>query len=197
MNNVTRYGIWPGSKVATFVEGDVKTGPNGIDLVPIEVVELPVEGTVFINGKQRGYLIGGKFVEQSEAKVAIVPDGDGFYNLKGGRTYEVRFPKVTVPREATGFAYPRSTFNRLGIIKLETAVWDSGYSGEGTQVFYAVMPAKIHRDEAWVQLVFIDNKSTAAKGYKGYYQHESRKNKCKHELICRGVDGNLRKRKKM
>lgn len=175
-DNVTRYGIWPGSRVATFVEGEVKTGPSGIDLVPIEVVELPVEGTIFINGKQRGYLIGGKFVEQSEAKVAIVPDCDGFYNLKGGRTYEVRFPKVTVPMEVTGFAYPRSTFNRLGMLKVETAVWDSGYCGEGTQVFHTTLPAKIHKTEAWVQLVFMDNKeSLPEKGYDGHYQGEKRK----------------------
>ncbi len=173
----TRYGIWPGSEVARFVEGAAKIGPNGIDLVPIDVVELPKDAVILIDGKLRGYMIDGKFVEQSEAKKAIAPDGDGFYNLKAGRTYEARFPKVTVPMEVTGFAYPRSTFNRLGMIKVETAVWDSGYSGEGTQVFHAVIPAKIHKNEAWVQLVFVDNKSPQEKGYGGHYQGEEKKKK--------------------
>lgn len=172
----TRYGIWPGSEVAKFIEkGPVKVGPNGIDLVPIEIVELPIGATIFIKGKQRGYIIDGNFIDQSQAKIPIAPDDEGFYNLKGGRTYEVRFPKVTVPMEVTGFAYPRSTFNRLGMLKVETAVWDSGYCGEGTQVFHAVIPAKIHKDEAWVQLVFMDNKALPEKGYSGHYQGEKKK----------------------
>lgn len=171
-----RYGVWPGSEVAKFIEGAAKkAGPNGVDLVPIEVVELPTNATIFMNGRQRGYLIEGKFVEQSQAKRAIAPDCDGFYDLKGGRTYEARFPKVSVPMEVTGFAYPRSTFNRLGMIKVETAVWDSGYCGEGTQVFHAIIPAKIHKNEAWVQLIFMDNKSLPEKGYGGHYQGEERK----------------------
>ena len=51
--------------------------------------------------------------------------------------------------------------NRLGIIKLESAVFDSGYRGEPTQVIFTPISAKVHRSEAFVQLVFFRNEKPA------------------------------------
>ena len=74
--------------------------------------------------------------------------------------YELRFPEVTIPPTCTGFAFPRSSINRLGIIKLESAVFDSGYRGEPTQVIFTPIDAKVHQSEALVQLVFFRNEKT-------------------------------------
>jgi len=63
--------------------------------------------------------------------------------------------------------------NRLGIIKLESAVFDSGYIGEFTQTIFTPINARVHRDEALVQLVFIRNDAPAELLYAGRYQNES------------------------
>jgi deoxycytidine triphosphate deaminase len=34
------------------------------------------------------------------------------------------------------------------------------------------LPAKIHKDEGWIQLVFIDNREIVKVGYDGHYQNE-------------------------
>lgn len=166
------YGVWTGKAVAKHCERVVVINPSGVDLAPIEIVEIP-EATIFVHGSKRGYLVNGKFVDQRDFKKIIEPDTEGFYNLRPHKIYELRFPKVEIPMTATGFAYPRSTFVRLGLIKIQSAVWDSGYSGNATQSFYTTLPAKIHRDEAWIQLVFIDNKSVPEKGYQGHYHNET------------------------
>ncbi len=164
-------GVWAGEAVAKHVSRFVKANPNGVDVAPDKIFELPDE-TIFIQGRKRGYIIDSKFVDQAEAKKEIVPDGDGFWNLKKGKLYDLRFPQISIPLTATGFAYPRSTFNRLGILKFQTAVWDSGYVGESSQQVFAFLPAKIHRDEGWIQLVFIDNREISKQAYKGHYQNE-------------------------
>ena len=110
--------------------------------------------------------------ELTHAKRLVAPDGEGFYDFLKGNLYELRFPKVTIPDDCTGFAFPRSTVNRLGIVKLETAVFDSGYSGEPTQTIFTPLHARIHKDEALIQLVFIRNESPAKDLYSGRYQNE-------------------------
>jgi deoxycytidine triphosphate deaminase len=57
-------------------------------------------------------------------------------------------------------------------MKLETAVFDSGYSGEPTQTIYTPIKAIVHKDEAMIQLVFLRNERPAKELYKGHYQHE-------------------------
>ena len=164
-------GVWKGEEVAKHVSKFVKTNPNGVDIAPDKIFEIPDE-TIFIQGRKRGYLIGGNFVDQAEAKKEIHPDKEGFWNLEKGKLYDLRFPQISIPMDVTGFAYPRSTFNRLGILKFQTAVWDSGYVGQSSQQVYAFLPAKVHKSEAWIQLVFIDNREIADRPYDGHYQNE-------------------------
>jgi deoxycytidine triphosphate deaminase len=169
--------IWPGEKTAKNCVSFVKINGTAVDLAPLKVFRIPEGATIFLQGKKRGYLIDGVFVDQDKAKEEVLPDSDGFYNLDKG-TYEIRLPKVSIPLSATGFIYPRSTFNRLGVIKSETAVWDPGYSGEGSQTFFFPTKARIHKNEAWVQIVFMGNESGDAKtNYSGHYQEEKVKTK--------------------
>lgn len=153
---------WRGEEVAKYVEGEVKINPNGVDLRVGEVWKIKEDVEIEINGNVRK-------IEPKKEKVE--PEGE-FWILEKG-VYEVRIAnKVTIPKSAVGLLLPRSTFNRLGIIKSETALWDSGYSGYGTQtVIVMVKKAKIHVNELWFQLIFLDAKEVK-EGYRGFYQNE-------------------------
>jgi len=162
--------VLSGEEVAKYCSSFKKVNPNGVDLAPKEVKAIPPGSTIIIDGDDRGYLDGsGKVVDK---KALLKPDSKGFYRFDKGNLYELRFPKVSIPATCTGFAYPRSTANRLGIIKLETAVFDSGYSGEPTQTIFTPLEARVHKEEALVQLVLIRNESPAKELYKGRYQSE-------------------------
>ncbi len=162
--------IEKGEVVAQFLESYVKINPTGVDVAPKAVYRIPDNAEVFFHGKKRGFIIDGKFVALQDALQKVEPDGE-FYRLTPGRYYVV-FPKIRVPLEYTGFAYPRSTLNRLGVIKSQTAVFDPGYEGEWNQTFLFLSPARIHRGEAWVQVVFIRNSGTSG-SYSGFWQGES------------------------
>ena len=109
-------------------------------------------------------------------KLLISPDEDGFYYLPEG-TYEVRIAnKITIPAHAVGLLFPRTTFNRLGVIKSESGIWDSGYSGFGTQTLrVTVSELQVHKDEFWFQFVLMDSKEPAKQLYQGHWQGEKPK----------------------
>jgi deoxycytidine triphosphate deaminase len=159
-----------GKEVAMHCKSFASIGPNGVDLAPRQVSRLPMELTIFLKGDERGFLDpDGRLVKEKEH---ILPDEGGFYSYERGGMYELRFPEVSIPANCTGLAFPRSSINRLGIIKLETAVFDSGYQGEPTQVIFTPINAKIHEKEAMIQLVFLRNEKPADSLYSGYYQNE-------------------------
>ncbi len=158
--------VWIGEEVAKYIEQppEVKINPNGVDLKVSEIWKLPEEGIVTINGKERK-------IEPEKMKIDV--DEDGFYYLPKG-TYEIRIAnKITIPKNAVGLLFPRSTFNRLGVIKSESAVWDSGYSGHGTQtVRITVQELRVHKDEYWFQMMFFDTKGEVNQLYEGHWQGE-------------------------
>jgi deoxycytidine triphosphate deaminase len=172
--------VLSGEEVARSCSSYKKVNPNGVDLSPKEVKLVPRGYKIYLHGEERGYIVQsaarGKTVPRPEVrdvKELVAPDEEGFYEFLEGNVYELRFPKVSVPADCTGFAFPRSTVNRLGIIKLESAVFDSGYSGEFTQSIFTPIDARVHKDEALVQLVFIRNEAPAKELYSGRYQNEA------------------------
>ena len=160
-----------GNYVAGFCKSYVRINPNGVDLAPKNVSMIPRNSVIFLHGDRRGYLAHGS-KEVRDAKPQVLPDRDGYYNFRAGCLYVLRFPEVTIPADCTGLAFPRSSLNRLGVIKLETAVFDSGYSGEPTQTIFTPIRALVHKDEAMIQLVFLRNEKKAKNLYRGHYQHE-------------------------
>ncbi len=160
-----------GEEVARSCMSYIKINPSGVDLAPKKVSRIPRDSVIFLHGEQRGYLeaTSRKIVEK---KTPLLPDGEGYYNYEAGELYELRFPEVSIPSDCTGLAFPRSSINRLGIMKLETAVFDSGYSGEPTQTIFTPLRALVHKDEAMIQLVLIRNERPADKPYSGFYQNE-------------------------
>ena len=161
------FVILPGREAAKYLERYVKINPAGVDVAPKKIFKLP-DATVFIHGDKRGFLVDNKFLPLKEALQEVKPEDD-FWSLEPGRYYVV-FPRVKIPEDVVAFAYPRSTFNRLGIIKSQTAVFDPGYEGEWNQTFLFPVPARIHTSEAWVHLVFI--KGAHYGKYEGHWQGE-------------------------
>ena len=165
--------VLSGSDVARCCRSFTKINPDGVDLAAKSVARIPKDSVIFLHGPLRGYLTDGMGREiVVDRKTPVTPDGDGYYNFEAGGLYELRFPEVKIPHDCTGFAFPRSSINRLGIIKLETAVFDSGYSGEPTQTIFTPLRAIIHKDEAFVQLVLVRNEKPSEKPYQGFYQNE-------------------------
>jgi deoxycytidine triphosphate deaminase len=172
--------VLSGKEVSKSCSSYKKINPNGVDLSPQEVKLVPRGSKIYLHGEERGYISlstsrGRKARKPKvvDLKEAVTPDKEGFYDFVRGNLYELRFPKVTIPADCTGFAFPRSTVNRLGIIKLESAVFDSGYSGEPTQTIFTPLDARVHMDEALIQLVFIRNEAPAKDLYSGRYQNEA------------------------
>jgi deoxycytidine triphosphate deaminase len=166
-----------GKEVSKSCASFTKVNPNGVDLSPKEVKMIPRGYKIYLHGDERGYVApsesrSGK-AKVRDVKELVTPDKEGFYDFVKGNLYELRFPKVTVPADCTGFAFPRSTVNRLGIIKLESAVFDSGYSGEPTQTIFTPLDARVHKDEAMIQLVFFRNEAPSQDLYHGRYQGEA------------------------
>ncbi|MBI4017384.1 MAG: deoxycytidine deaminase [Candidatus Aenigmarchaeota archaeon] len=155
--------VWPGSRTARFVKQppEVKINPNGVDVGVSEVWRIEEHARSTLHGKIR---------ETEPPKTLVTPEGDFFVLAKG--VYEVRLSnEVEIPQNAVAMLLPRSTLNRLGVIKSETAVWDSGYKGFGTQtVFVPIHSIRIHRDEKWFQLIFMDAEASGT--YEGHWQNE-------------------------
>jgi len=157
--------IWPGRKVAKFVRGpsEIKINPNGVDLKVSEVWLIKPESVSVLNGKTR---------KTEPPKEKVLPDREGFYNLHKG-VYEVRIAnEVSIPKNAVGKLYPRSSLNRLGAIKSDTAIWDSGYTGFGTQTIHIPIKLfRIHKDEFWFQFTLEDCEPSEEQ-YSGFWQGE-------------------------
>lgn len=161
-----------GKDIIHFHEGKVKAQPAGIDVTPKAIFRIPVEKVDYaiFDGKTRGYVINGEFIPLTDLLEKVEPK-DGYWVLDPG-IYYIVFPKVKIPSNYIALAFPRSTLNRLGLIKCQTAVFDPGYEGEYNQTWYVPMRLKISVDEAWIQLVFFELKEESKDLYKGHWQNE-------------------------
>ncbi len=157
--------VWSGERVANFVEQPpkIKINPNGVDLSVSEVFLISSDASSVLDGDVR---------EISPEKTLVKPGKDGFYSLVSG-VYEIRSAnRVSIPKNAVAFFFPRSTLNRLGVIKSQTAVGDSGYTGYPTQtVFIPIKNFRIHKDEHWMQMMFMGCEESEH-SYSGHWQGE-------------------------
>jgi len=103
-----------------------------------------------------------------------VRPADGLYRLQPG-AYKIRFMDVvSVPLDAVGLCFPRSTLLRMGV-SISCAVWDPGYSGRGESLMTVLNPhgVAIAQGARVAQLVFIRLESPPASLYRGSYQGEN------------------------
>ncbi|BFI73870.1 dCTP deaminase, dUMP-forming [Nanoarchaeota archaeon] len=185
-----------GDDAKNFVEEYVKINPAGIDIKPKKIYKIPIKKIkyILIDGNKRGYffnldienydelleitidenkrkkLLEDSFKSIPEAFIEIKPKNNYWILDKG--LYYVVFPKVKIPKDCIAVSFPRSTFNRLGILKFESALFDPGYEGEFTQTYYFPIKAKININEAWIQLVFFRLEKEAKEEYKGFWNKE-------------------------
>ena len=166
----------PGNKVVKYVSKFKKINPNGLDLVPQKVFKIPSRYTIYIKGNKRGFVKAEaqeeNFLDGYEVKEEITPDENDFYHIPANSAIEIVLPEIYVPLDMLAIIFPRSTFNRLGIIKSHTGLVDSGYKGTPTQTFYFPTTAMIHKDEAWVQICFFKVEEKIKEGYTGFYQNK-------------------------
>jgi dUTP pyrophosphatase len=140
----------------------LKINPCGVDIGVSNVDRIENNAIATIDGERR---------ELDIQKVTVKPQ-NRMYELKCG-VYEVRLSvAVRIPANAIGLCLPRSTLNRLGIIKSETAVFDPGYEGVGVQTIYVpIKELRIAESERWFQFVVADAMK-ASQIYNGRYQGE-------------------------
>ncbi|MBR9678132.1 MAG: hypothetical protein GOU97_02490 [Nanoarchaeota archaeon] len=152
-----------GETISKFIiQGKTKkVGPNGVDVGVSEVWRVQEGSEILVHGKKR---------ELSKPKQLIKPLND-FYELEPG-FYELRSDvKISIPEGVVLYVKPRSTFNRLGCVKVESAVCDSGYTGFFTQSVLLPFKLRVHRDEAWFQLAGFECEKSGH-SYNGFYQGE-------------------------
>jgi len=121
----------PGHVARTYVAGslDEQVQPAGVDLRLGEVFEFLNEG-LLTQGSRR------------LPDVRPVRPADGLYRLQPG-AYKIRFMDVvSVPPDAVGLCFPRSTLLRMGV-SISCAVWDPGYSGRGESLMTVLNPLNL------------------------------------------------------
>lgn len=98
----------------------------------------------------------------------------GWIQLKKG-AYRVVFNEVVnIPRNVFALARPRSSLLRNGV-SVETALWDSGYSGRSESLLVVHSPAGclLERNARLIQLIFFWQSKTVEAEYRGRYSGEN------------------------
>jgi dUTP pyrophosphatase len=146
--------------VENMIDGDVQRQQAGIDLTVDKVERFTEAGRIDFDNSTREIAAGKE------------PHGD---KLEGGTSYRITYnEKVSVPENAIGLVFPRSSLMRNGC-HLVTAVWDPGYEGRGQGLLEVLNPRGVVLTEnARVgQLVFFRLENEASEGYDGRYQGEN------------------------
>ena len=164
--------VLTGDVIFHLQDGYKKKQPAGIDVAPKAIYKIPHEiyDYAIFSGDKRGFVKNEEYVPIQEAIIKVEPKDD-YWILEPG-VYYVVFPKVKIPKDCIAIAYPRSTLNRLGLIKCQSAIFDPGYEGEYNQTWYLPIKLKIHVNEPWIQLVFFKLDKPAKESYAGHWQGE-------------------------
>lgn len=143
-----------------LIDEEIQGQPAGTDLTVGEVERFTGAGRIDFDNTSR--------------EIAPGEDVNG-EKLEGGEAYRVTYnEKISVPKNAIGLVFPRSTLMRNGC-HLVTAVWDPGYEGRGQGLLQVMNPAGIVLEEnaRIAQMVFFRLDEEAREGYSGTYQGEN------------------------
>ncbi|MHA2408056.1 MAG: deoxyuridine 5'-triphosphate nucleotidohydrolase [Candidatus Ranarchaeia archaeon] len=151
--------------ISNLVDPQVQTQVHGVDLTVKDILAFSGEGTIDFSNENR-VLPETKLLKLNKSfspPAWVLPPGG----------YLVRYNEiVTVPANACGLILPRSTLMRIGGT-LHTALWDSGYSGQGVGLLIVSNPKgiRIERNARIGQFVLLSS-SPSKVNYKGKYQNE-------------------------
>ena len=146
--------------VENLVDENVQQQGAGIDLTVKNIEKLLEPGRMDFDNSSRKIASGEKISGEK---------------LQGGNSYRVTYnEKISVPEDAIGLVFPRSSLLRNGC-HLVTAVWDPGYEGRGQGLLQVLNPQGIalEKDARIGQIVFFSLKGKAKEGYEGKYQGEN------------------------
>ena len=138
--------------------------PNGIELTLCEVSKLTSPGVIAASNEKRK-------VSQTEV---MAFDENGMLKLEKG-CYQVLFNEITnIPKDVFAMARVRSSLLRSGAT-IETALWDSGYSGRSSSllVVYNEAGIVVEKNARLIQLIFFKLGGHVEKSYSGVYQNEN------------------------
>lgn len=150
--------------VEKMIDPDVQVQPNGVELTLQRVEISESAGSIAFDNSQR---------KLSETRVLDF-DNEGWLHLPKG-SYKIVFNEiVNIPKNLAAIAKPRSSLLRCGVT-VETAVWDSGYSGrsESLLVVHNENGFRVKKDARMLQLLFFNLGKEVVKGYAGIYQNEN------------------------
>lgn len=143
-----------------LIDEEIQEQPAGTDLTVARIEKLTSSGRIDFDNSRREIAQGE---EVSPGK------------LDGGEAYRVTYnEKISVPPDAIGLVFPRSSVMRNGC-HLVTAVWDPGYEGRGQGLLQVLNPAGVVLEEnaRVAQMIFIEMTQEAEEGYSGEYQGEN------------------------
>ncbi|MBO3757516.1 MAG: deoxyuridine 5'-triphosphate nucleotidohydrolase [Thermoproteota archaeon] len=107
------------------------------------------------------------------AKVEKLSSLEGKYSLNPG-AYKITYSEtISIPDDAIGLVFPRSSLLRSGIV-VYTAVWDPGYKGKGSGLLLVLNPsgAILWKGSRLAQLIIIKTTKKPDFIYRGKYQNE-------------------------
>lgn len=143
-----------------LVNEEIQVQPAGTDLTVARIEELTGRGRIDFDNSTRE-IAPGKEVEGGK--------------LDGGQAYRITYnEKISVPPDAIGLVFPRSSVMRNGC-HLVTAVWDPGYEGRGQGLLQVLNPEGVVLEEnaRVAQMIFIEMAQEPEEGYSGDYQGEN------------------------
>lgn len=146
--------------VENFVNENVQRQGAGVDLTVKEIERFTEAGRLDFDNSSR-QIASGEDISGEE--------------LEGGNSYRVTYnEKISVPENALGLVFPRSSLLRNGC-HLVTAVWDPGYEGRGQGLLQVLNPEGIvlEEDARIGQIVFFRLEGEVSEGYDGKYQGEN------------------------
>ncbi len=153
--------------VEAMINPELQIQSNGIEFTLKEVYAF--------DRKQGAGAIAFDNTKRKVVEMTLIPfDERGWVKLKQG-AYKVIFNEIVhVPKDAFAIARPRSTLLRNGAT-VETAVWDSGYSGRSESLLVVHNPAGLflERNARLIQLVFFRLVDEVSNPYKGRYHGEN------------------------
>lgn len=158
-------GVRSGEFVAEYMESmsadkisSEAVQPNGFDLSI---------GTIYS-------LSGRSYISNEEYEKATrreVEPQNGIYHLNSNTAYIVVYDeKISIPKNHIGLVLPRSRLMRCGL-QVETAVWDSGYTGVGEGQLVVNQPAELEDELRLAQMVFLPTEELD-EHYDGSHQNE-------------------------
>lgn len=117
--------------------------PNGVDLSINQIWKL--------TGKSK--ISNGDY--DKPERITVQPNEDDFYELDSENSYVVQYDEIIeIPENHIGLVFPRSRMMRCGMT-IETAVWDSGYKGNGEGGLVVHQDGVLYKSLRVAQIIFL------------------------------------------